>query len=219
MSSNIQNNIFIINMRKTKKRVTAATKLQALARGNHTRSKQKQQNTAATKLQALARGKRDRRAATVKKQQQRVKGRSAYKSYIASFTIDNTQKLGGFSGLDLLHSFKPQIEQSLKQHGGLKIHISSIGLYRKAVNPKVKDYNKLPDDELQSFWHTTHIVQVINHQSINKVVKDLGDKLKNKVETEEQQGSGWVFVRFKNFEIHIARFKPLKGSSYFPVPM
>ena len=52
-------------MRKTKKRVTAATKLQALARGNHTRSRQKQQNTAATKLQALARGKRGRRAATV----------------------------------------------------------------------------------------------------------------------------------------------------------
>ena len=29
---------------------------------------------------------------------------------------------------------------------------------------------------------------------------------------------GWVFVRFQNFEIHIARFKPLKGSSYFPLP-
>ena len=43
-----------ISMRKTKKRVAAATKLQALARGIHARSKQKQQNTAATKLQALA---------------------------------------------------------------------------------------------------------------------------------------------------------------------
>ena len=42
-------------MRKTKKRVTAATKLQALARGKQIRSKQKQQNKAATKLQALAR--------------------------------------------------------------------------------------------------------------------------------------------------------------------
>ena len=50
-------------MRKTKKRVTAATKLQALARGKQTRSKQKQQNKATTKLQALARGKRDRRTA------------------------------------------------------------------------------------------------------------------------------------------------------------
>ena len=52
-------------MRKTKKRVTSATKLQALARGKHVRSQQKRQNKAVSKLQALhvARGKRDRRAA------------------------------------------------------------------------------------------------------------------------------------------------------------
>ena len=123
-------------MRKTKKRVTPATKLQALARGKRTRSQQKRQNKAATKLQALARGKRDRRAATVKKQQKQVRGRSAYKFYLSSFTVDNTQKVGGFSGLELLHNFIPQIEQSLKEHGGLKIHISSIGLYRKSVDPR-----------------------------------------------------------------------------------
>ena len=60
MSSNPKNNLFNIHMRKTKKRVTAATKLQALARGKHVRSQQKRQNNAVTKLQALARGKRDR---------------------------------------------------------------------------------------------------------------------------------------------------------------
>ena len=79
MSSNPKNNLLTINMRQTKKRVTAATKLQALARGKHIRSQQKRQNSAVTKLQALARGKRDRRAATVKKQQKQVRGRSAYK--------------------------------------------------------------------------------------------------------------------------------------------
>ena len=100
MSSNPKNNLLTIHMRKTKKRVTAATKLQALARGKHVRSQQKRQNKAVTKLQALARGKRDRRAATVKKQQKQVKGRSAYKSYLSSFTVDNTQKVGGFSGLN-----------------------------------------------------------------------------------------------------------------------
>ena len=41
MSSNPKNNLFNIHMRKTKKRVTAATKLQALARGKHVRSQQK----------------------------------------------------------------------------------------------------------------------------------------------------------------------------------
>ena len=84
-----------IRMRKTKKRVTAATK-----------------------LQALVRGKLARRTATAKKQQKQVKGRSAYKSYLSSFTADNTQKLGGFSGLNLLLKLNPQTEKSLKEHGG-----------------------------------------------------------------------------------------------------
>ena len=97
-------------------------------------------------------------AATVKKQQKQVWVRSAYKSYLSSFTVDNAQKLGGFSGLDLLFNFHSQIGKSLKEHGGLKIHISSIGLYRKSVDPKdnegklsialglIKDYNKMGGD-------------------------------------------------------------------------
>ena len=82
----------------------------------------------------------------------------------------------------------------------------------------IKDYDKVPDDELQSFWHTTHIVQITNSTTIKKTLKELGESLINHVENREKTGSGWVFVRFKNFEIHIARFKPLKGASYFPLP-
>ena len=166
-------------------------------------SKTKKRVTAATKLQALVRGKLARRTATAKKQQKQVKGRSAYKSYLSSFTLDNTEKVGGFAGLNLLHSFQPQLEQSLKEHGGLKIHISSIGLYRKSVQ-EGDDFNTLPDDELQSFWHTTHIVQITNSTTIKKTLKELGESLMEHVENREQRGSGWVFVRFKNFEIHIA---------------
>ena len=60
MSSNPKNNLLTIHMRKTKKRVTAATKLHALTRGKQIRSQQKRQNSAVTKLQALARGSQSR---------------------------------------------------------------------------------------------------------------------------------------------------------------
>ena len=72
--------------------------------------------------------------------------------------------------LDLLFNFHPQIDKSLKEHGGLKIYISSIGLYRKSVDPKdnegklsialglIKDYyNKVPHDEL----HLAHLVEAL----------------------------------------------------------
>ena len=73
MSSNPKNNLLTIHMRKTKKRVTVATKLQALARGKHNiRSQHKRQNNAVTKLQALARGKRGRRTARKNKTKLRM---------------------------------------------------------------------------------------------------------------------------------------------------
>ena len=213
-------------MRKTKKRMKAAAKFQAAARGRIQRQTQKKHNEAAAKLQAAVRGKADRRKAAKlkakKRRTTRVKGRTAYKTYVASYSEANTDKIGGFDGVQLLHDFNPQLEESLSQHGGLKVHVSATGLFRKSVDTKdnegklstalslSKDFNKLPDDELNSFWHTTHIVQVTNRMQIVKAVKELGDALIERVENQELNGSGWVFVRFKNFEVHIARFKPLK---------
>ena len=53
-------------------------------------SKTKKRVTAATKLQALVRGKLARRTATAKKQQKQVKGRSAYKSYETDASVQDT---------------------------------------------------------------------------------------------------------------------------------
>ena len=65
MSSIAENKMYpTIRMRKTKKRVTAATK-----------------------LQALVRGKLARRTATAKKQQKQVKGRSAWAEHNFSYSI------------------------------------------------------------------------------------------------------------------------------------
>ena len=50
-------------------------------------SKTKKRVTAATKLQALVRGKLARRVATTKKQQKQVKGRSAWAEHNFSYSI------------------------------------------------------------------------------------------------------------------------------------
>jgi hypothetical protein len=179
-------------------------------------------------LQALVRGKRDRRAAALNKKNnnrtQKTKrpliiGRTAYKSYVGSYTQTNTDKVGGVAGVQLLRNFTPQIRASLSEHGGLKIHISSTALYRKSVDAvDVSDYNSMPDEALSGFWHTTHIVSVTNDSQVGKALKELGEELIQRTEDQELHGSGWVFVRFKNFELHLARYKPLKGSSWFDLP-
>ena len=38
-----------------------------------------------------------------------ITGRTAYKSYVASYTQQNSQEIPGFSGLSLLFNFAPQL--------------------------------------------------------------------------------------------------------------
>ena len=59
-----------------------------------------------------------------------VTGRSAYKAYESSYTQDNTQKIMGWDGLSLLQNFKAQLINDFQKHGGLKIHISALALYK-----------------------------------------------------------------------------------------
>ena len=62
----------------------------------------------------------------------RVSGRTAYKSYLTSYTMENTQRLMGWQGLSLLQNFTPQATSDFKKHGGLKVHVSALVLYKKA---------------------------------------------------------------------------------------
>ena len=164
-----------------KQQTSAAGKLQALVRGRRARVQQRQQSSAAVKLQALVRGKRDRRAAALKKKKKKrtqktkrplIIGRTAYKSYVGSYSQTNSDKVGGDAGVQILRNFTPQIRASLSEHGGLKIHISSTALYRKSVDAvDVSDYNSMPDEALSGFWHTTHIVSVTNDSQVGEALR------------------------------------------------
>ena len=49
-----------------------------------------------------------------------IRKRTAYKSYLASYEILNTEELPGNSGFSLLAGFKDSLSSMLQQHGGIK---------------------------------------------------------------------------------------------------
>eukprot|EP01043_Picozoa_sp_COSAG02_P047182 COSAG02_NODE_4495_length_5293_cov_112.986138_1_plen_64_part_00 len=44
------------------------------------------------------------------------------------------------------------------------------------------------------------------------------DDMIQRVPEQETHGSGWVFERVSTLEVHMAKYKPLKGSSYLELP-
>ena len=83
--------------------------------------------SAVTKIQAFTRA-RQAKQRMAKLRAERVRGATAYKSYLSSHTQDNTQGLLTWAGLDLLDNFLPVLRTAIAKHKGLKLHVSALWL-------------------------------------------------------------------------------------------
>ena len=82
---------------------------------------------------------------------------------------------------------------------------------------KVKGKSKINFDQDKAYFQSeTHInlektdVKVILSRMLREIMEKLADYQRN--------GSGWYFKEVISLEIHIVDYKPIKGSSYIPLP-
>ena len=57
-----------------------------------------------------------------------------------------------------------------------------------------------------------------NENDIETVISDAGNELINRISEWLSEGSGWVIKSVDKHEIDISKYKPLRGSSYLPLP-
>ena len=60
--------------------------------------------------------------------------------------------------------------------------------------------------------------EIINENDIETVISDAGNELINRISEWIPEGNGWVIKSVEKHEIDISNYKPLKGSSYLPLP-
>jgi hypothetical protein len=131
-----------------------------------------------------------------------ITGRAAYKSYLSSYSQPNTTDLTGWDGLALLYNFSPQIIDDFRRHGGLKLHVSALCLYRKRAGEGWAEHTD---------WSTSHIERLLQVGLTHSTLTALGQHLRELITEKALVGSGWEFVRVITLELHIAWYKPLKG--------
>ena len=54
--------------------------------------------------------------------------------------------------------------------------------------------------------------------NVNSIIKDSEEKINESISNYINNGSGWYFKKIVNLEIHINEFRPIRGSSYIPLP-
>ena len=60
--------------------------------------------------------------------------------------------------------------------------------------------------------------ELINENDIETVISETGNELINRISEWISEGSGWVIKSVDKHEIDISKYKPLRGSSYLPLP-
>eukprot|EP01050_Picozoa_sp_SAG11_P008201 SAG11_NODE_711_length_7641_cov_103.798064_2_plen_302_part_00 len=140
-----------------------------------------------------------------------VKGITAHKGFLQTYSIPNKYNTLGWKGLELIKKFKPMLAKAITDLNGIKFYIS--------VQCRMVKYL---DDEL-----LTDITRFVNSKISNILtIGDIDTKnrstissLKERImEQEAKNGSMWIFEKVISIDLDIAKYKPLKGSSYKPLP-
>ena len=138
--------------------------------------------------------------------------KSALKNFAEKYVIDGKPKIMPFK---FLSEKATQIKEFLRNHKNIKVRMILVCIMQKDesvdggkkfidIGSKVcfntKTYNNLESTD----------VKVILSQMINEILE--------KISVFQMNGSGWYFEEVSSLEIYIVDYKPIKGSSYIPLP-
>ena len=145
------------------------------------------------------------------KQKPAITEKSAYKGYLSCFKLHNYEQQMGEAGFNLIQQFKPQLEKAIAQHGAIKVYPSAYCLFEKVLEGVAYQ----SDIE---FPVSLAPVQVLSSAQLDSALNQMTGAMQQKIPELELRGTGMKLQRVSTIELQMARYKPLKGSSYVPLP-
>ena len=140
--------------------------------------------------------------------------KSALSNFAEKYVIDG--KLG-LTPLQYFAKIVTQLKEFLRNHRNIKVRMILICEMEKQIIEKSKGKSKISFVQVKAYFQSqTHInlettdVKVILSRMLREIMENLAIYQKN--------GSVWHFKEVIGFEIHIVDYKPMKGSSFIPLP-
>ena len=124
---------------------------------------------------------------------------------------DNYEQQMGTAAFNLIQKFKLQLEKALAQHGATKVYLSTYCLFEKVLEG-------VPYQSDIEFSVSLAPVQVLSTAQLDSTLNQMIGAMQQKIPELELRGTGMKLQRVSTIELQMARFKPLKGSSFFPLP-
>ena len=136
--------------------------------------------------------------------------KSGLKNFAEKYVIDGKPKIMPF---DYFAEKATQIKEFLRNHRNIKIRMIMVCLLEQVYIGKRKNYI---NQEKIYFNSETYIN--LESTDVKALLSKMLKKILNEIGYYQVNGSGWYFKEVLSLEIHTVKYKPIKGSSYIPLP-
>ena len=137
-----------------------------------------------------------------------LEGESAMKGFTKNYYIN------GRDGIDVttfLEAVRPSVVSFLSSKREIKINfVLTCTVERVSLESGEFDLVDVP------LLSKTEVI--LGSTDVTKIYRNAADKIKESLASFQMRGSNWRFKAVTKFNINTIAYKPLKGSSYFPLP-
>ena len=141
-----------------------------------------------------------------------VKEKSALDDFPIKYIIEGEP---GIIPLQFLNRNYKTLKEFFTYHRNIKFSMALVCKMEQQILSKTKGVIGLNQDKVY-FKSGTYIN--IKSTDVNSLINKCINKIIEKLEAYQKNGSGWYFIEVVQLEIHTVEYNPTKGSSYIPLP-
>ena len=106
-----------------------------------------------------------------------------------------------------------QIKEFLRNHRNIKIRMIMVCI----MEQQQRDGRKGVIIQDKAYFNTETYIN-LESTDVKVILSQMIKEILEKIYIYQRNGSGWYFKEVFSLEIHIVNYKPIKGSSYIPLP-
>ena len=138
--------------------------------------------------------------------------KSAVKNFAEKYVIDGKPKIIPFK---FFAEKVTQIKQFLRNHRNIKVRMILVCIME--LGEGVENGKINTRSESRVYFNTETFIN-LEPTDVEDILSQMMKEILEKISIFQRNGSGWYFKEVPSLEIHIVDYKPIKASSYIPLP-
>ena len=138
--------------------------------------------------------------------------KSALKNFAEKYVIDGKPKIIPFK---FFAEKATQIKEFLRNHRNIKVRMVLVCIMEKH---EIVDGGRKSITTGSKVYFNTETYINLESTDVKVILSQMIKEILEKISIFQMNGSGWYFKEVSSLEIHTVDYKPIKGSSYIPLP-